>query len=226
MFKLTYQAYIMFGIMMAYILVSFTVTRIKRCSGADSTIICKGLLRCPRRQALTGIIAILVLISTCGYLGNAITHWFEGFPKRSAYQTLNATNYLETAIPDDAAAIRWLNDNVTGQPVVLEASGDSYQDYDNRVSAMTGLPTVLGWYVHEWLWRNNLEEENQRKEDVQTIYTSSDAEQVKTLIEKYHISYLFIGSCEYEKYGEINSEFLASFGKVVFEHGNTIIIAY
>ena len=57
----------------------------------------------------------------------------------------------------------WLNDNVNGQPVVLEASGDSYKDYDNRVSAMTGLSTVLGWYVHEWLWRNNLEEENQRK---------------------------------------------------------------
>lgn len=226
MFKLTYQAYIMFGIMMAYILVSFTVTRIKRCSGADSTIICKGLLKCPRRQVLTGIIAILLLISTCGYLGNAITHWFEGFPKRSAYQTLNATNYLETEIPDDAAAIRWLNDNTTGQPVVLEACGDSYKDYDNRVSAMTGLPTVLGWYVHEWLWRNNLEEENQRKEDVQTIYTSSDVEQVKTLIEKYHISYLLIGSCEYEKYGEINSGFLASLGKVVFEQGNTMIIAY
>ena len=32
---------------------------------------------------------------------------------------------------------------------ILEASGDSYQDYDNRVSAMTGLSTVLGWYVHE-----------------------------------------------------------------------------
>ncbi len=54
-------------------------------------------------------------------------------PKRSAYQTLNATNYLENAIPDDAAGIRWLNDNVNGQPVVLEASGDSYKDYDNRV---------------------------------------------------------------------------------------------
>lgn len=45
----------------------------------------------------------------------------------------------------------WLNKNVKGQPVVLEACGDSYQNYDNRVSAMTGLPTVLGWYVHEWL---------------------------------------------------------------------------
>ena len=224
MFKLTYQAYIMFGIMMAYILVFFTVNRIKRCNGADSTVMCKGLLRCPRLQSLTGIIAILVLISTCGYLENAITHWFTGFPKRNAYQTLNATNYLETAISDDAAAIRWLNDNVEGQPIILEASGDSYQDYDNRVSAMTGLSTVLGWYVHEWLWRNDLEEENQRKEDVQTIYTSSNAEQIKSLIEKYKISYLFIGSCEYEKYGEINSELLASIGKVVFRQSETTII--
>ena len=224
MFKLTYQAYIMFGIMMAYILVFFTVNRIKRCNGADSTVMCKGLLRCPRLQSLTGSIAILVLISTCGYLENAITHWFTGFPKRNAYQTLNATNYLETAISDDAAAIRWLNDNVEGQPIILEASGDSYQDYDNRVSAMTGLPTVLGWYVHEWLWRNDLEEENQRKEDVQTIYTSSNADQIKSLIEKYKISYLFIGSCEYEKYGEINSELLASIGKVVFRQSETTII--
>ena len=224
MFKLPYQAYIMFGIMMAYILVFFTVNRIKRCNGADSTVMCKGLLRCPRLQSLTGIIAILVLISTCGYLENAITHWFTGFPKRNAYQTLNATNYLETAISDDAAAIRWLNDNVEGQPIILEASGDSYQDYDNRVSAMTGLPTVLGWYVHEWLWRNDLEEENQRKEDVQTIYTSSNADQIKSLIEKYKISYLFIGSCEYEKYGEINSELLASIGKVVFRQSETTII--
>ena len=134
------------------------------------------------------------------------------------------TNYLENAIPDDAAGIRWLNDNVNGQPVVLEASGDSYKDYDNRVSAMTGLPTVLGWYVHEWLWRNNLEEENQRKEEVQTIYTSSNVEQIKSLIEKYKISYLFIGSCEAEKYGEINSELLTSLGKVVFRQGETMII--
>ena len=119
MFKLTYQAYIMFGIMMAYILVSFTVTRIKRCNGADNAVICKGLLRCPRRQVLTGIIVILLLISTCGYLENAIIHWFGGFPKRSAYQTLNATNYLENAIPDDAAGIR-------GGAIASSVSHDSH----------------------------------------------------------------------------------------------------
>ena len=41
---------------------------------------------------------------------------------------------------------------------VLEANGDSYSGYE-RVSAMTGLPTVLGWYVHEWLWRDDTSDE-------------------------------------------------------------------
>lgn len=221
MFKLTYQAYIIFELMMAYILVSFTISRIKTSKGI---IKCRGLLRCPKRQALAGIIAILLFVSTCGYLCNAINHWFNGFPRKSAYQTLNATGYLENSIPDDAEAIRWLNKNVKGQPVVLEACGDSYQNYDNRVSAMTGLPTVLGWYVHEWLWRNNLEEENQRKADVETIYTSTDKNKIQELIKKYHVVYLFIGTCEYEKYGKINTDLLDSLGQVVFRKGKTLII--
>ena len=221
MFKLTYQAYIIFELMMAYILVSFTIRRIKTGRGI---IKCRGLLRCPKRQALAGIIAILLFVSTCGYLCNAINHWFNGFPRKSAYQTLNATGYLENSIPDDAEAIRWLNKNVKGQPVVLEACGDSYQNYDNRVSAMTGLPTVLGWYVHEWLWRNNLEEENQRKADVETIYTSTDKNKIQELIKKYHVVYLFIGTCEYEKYGKINTDLLDSLGQVVFRKGKTLII--
>ena len=136
---------------------------------------------------------------------------------------MNATAFLETDFPEDVNGIRWLKENISDAPVVLEANGDSYSEYE-RVSAMTGLPTIMGWYVHEWLWRNDLEEENQRKEDVQTIYTSSSAEQIKALIEKYKISYLFIGSCEAEKYGEINSELLTSLGKVVFRQGETMII--
>ena len=133
---------------------------------------------------------ILVLISTCGYLENATIHWFGGFPKKSAYQTLNATKLSGKCDSDDAAAIRWLNDNVNGQPIVLEASGDSYQDYDNRVSAMTGLPTVLGWYVHEWLWRNDLEEETREKRTYRP-YTLQATDQIKSLIEKYK-DFLFI----------------------------------
>lgn len=225
MFKLTYQAYILFALMMSYILVSFVTDRIR--------ILQKNKLneeryqkqiRLPKIQIASGGLAILLLISTCGYLVNATENWFTGFPLKSEYQTLNATVYLENAIPEDAAAIRWLNKNITGQPTVLEACGDSYKDYDNRISAMTGLPTVLGWYVHEWLWRNNLEEENERKADVETIYTSTDKTEIQELLDKYYVDYIFIGSCEYEKYGEINTELLSSLGEIVFKEGKTIIV--
>ena len=71
--------------------------------------------------------------------------------------------FWKTELPEDASAIRWLKNNVKGTAVVLEAPGDSYKDYDNRVSAMTGLPTVLGWYVHEWLWRNDTDDLNTKE---------------------------------------------------------------
>lgn len=80
-------------------------------------------------------------------------------------------------------------------PVVLEANGDSYSEYE-RVSAMTGLPTVMGWYVHEWLWRNDVADLNEKSGEIETIYTSTDTARVQELIEKYDISYIFVGSCE------------------------------
>ena len=106
-----------------------------------------------------------------GYFGNAVHSWFGDVWKASEYQGLDATTFLEQDFPKDALAIRWLKQNIKGSPVVLEANGDSYTGYE-RVSASTGLPTVLGWYVHEWLWRNNVPDLNEKSADIQTIYTS------------------------------------------------------
>ncbi len=47
----------------------------------------------------------------------------------------------------------------------------------------TGLPTVLGWYVHEWLWRNDVPDLNEKSADIESIYTSADEEYVKELLE-------------------------------------------
>ena len=107
-----------------------------------------------------------------------------------------------------------------GNPIVLEANGDSYSEYC-RVSAMTGLPTVLGWYVHEWLWRGDPEDLNRKSADVETIYTSTDAEEVRALLEEYDVEYIFIGSCEREKYPLLNEGLLRSMGEVVFEGEHT-----
>ena len=107
--------------------------------------------------------------------------------------------------------------------MVLEAPGDSYTDYQ-RVSVATGLPTVLGWYVHEWLWRNDTDSLNVRAADCQTIYTSQDEETVRQLIDKYNISYIYIGQLERQKYPDLNDSLLQSLGQVAYSDGETTYI--
>ena len=208
MFKLTYQAFILFGMSMIYAL--FRVLSDAKRAAA---------------RAAAAVMAFLFIL-TCGYFPYAVSCWFGNVFDRSGYKGLDATAFLETDFTDDAEAIRWLNENVEGNPVVLEAPGDSYSNYE-RVSAMTGLPTVAGWYVHEWLWRNDPEDLNEKISDVEAIYTSDDYFEVEELIEKYDIEYIFVGSCEREKYAELlNEEMLQSLGDIVFKGGSGNIPAY
>lgn len=202
MFKLTYQAYILFGITMGYVIYrAFLVMKSK---------IVKGLY----------IIGLILLAWTVGYFGKAVDSWFGNVLNPANYKGLDALTFIERDFPEDAAAIRWLKENINGNPVVLEANGDSYTGFE-RVSATTGLPTVLGWYVHEWLWRNDVGDLNAKAADIEGIYTSTDMDSVKSILAKYNVSYVFIGSKEKEKYGEnLNAEGLKSIGAVIFQDEN------
>ena len=199
MFKLTYQAYIMFGMTMIYVIFRLLV-------------ICRN-----RLLKVLAVIGLFFFVWTCGYFGNSVHSWFGEVWKPSQYKGLNATAFLETDFPEDVNGIRWLKENISDAPVVLEANGDSYSEYE-RVSAMTGLPTIMGWYVHEWLWRGNLSDLNAKIEEIQEIYTSTDEARVKELLEEYNVSYIFVGSCERNKYGaDLNNDLLKSLGEVVFQ---------
>ena len=107
-------------------------------------------------------------------------------------------------------------------PIVVEAVGESYTDYA-RVSAYTGLPTIIGWPVHEWLWRGSYDEAGARIPEVQTIYESKDLEETKKMLEKYKVTYVFIGSLEREKYKNLNEGKFNQLGKIVFQSGETKI---
>ncbi len=197
MFKLTYQAFIMFGLCFGYILLR---------------LLCYG--RTLRQKWLAGIGLVLFLISIT-YCQNAVNSWYGNIFDRSGYKGLDATAFMESTMPDDDLAIAWLNENVSGNQVVLEANGDSYTDYQ-RVSVMTGLVTPLGWRSHEWLWKGDPSLLDARAKDIETIYTSFDEEEVLALIDKYHISYIYVGKLEQEKYEMINHELLRRLGNVVF----------
>ena len=204
MFKLTYQAFIMFGMVMSYAIARFIASKRK---------VLKAV----------GIAFLICVLATVGYIGNAVYAWCGNITEIERFQGLDATNFLEVDFPEDAAAIRWLQENIQGSPVVLEANGDSYTDYC-RVSAMTGLPTIVGWYVHEWLWRSDTELLNERIADIENIYTSENWDIIESLIKEYNVEYIFVGKQEREKFENLNHEMLRALGTVVFEEGSTYII--
>lgn len=205
MFKLTYQAYILFALMMAYAL---------------TVILAEARAKATR---IFCIVLCALFAMTLGYFGYSVRAWFGKKLTKENQIGLNCLEFLEQKYPEDAAAIRWMDENIKGQPLILEANGNSYSD-NCRVSAYTGLPTVLGWYVHEWLWRGNPTDLNQKDADIAAIYTTEYAENAKVLVDEYHIQYIFVGSCERATYPELNHDTLHSLGQVIYQDGDTYII--
>lgn len=204
MFKLTYQSFILFGICMPYILIKIIFT-VKKWV-----------------EILLASVLAALFLTTIPYFGNAVQAWFGDVTKRENYKGLDASAFIKEESLADYEATKWLNENVTGTPVVLEANGDSYTYYQ-RVSVITGLPTILGWKTHEWLWRSDKTGQcpaavTERDQDIESIYTAQSVEELQALLQKYHISYIYVGELEKEKYkGTINHEQLRSIGTLVFE---------
>jgi YYY domain-containing protein len=138
---------------------------------------------------------------------------------------LDGTAYLAESQPDDHAAIAWLNENVEGAPVILEApgAGGSSYVYEGRVSALTGLPTLLGWAGHEGQWRGSYEIQSAREPDIETIYNTLDTEAALTLLDKYDITYVYVGLLERSKYEPRALEKFARFMDVVYENDGVMI---
>jgi YYY domain-containing protein len=200
MFKLVYEAFIMLSLSSAYILVKL-ISLIKR----------KKILI--PFSVITATLLFLILI----YPVFAINSYYRDLKN---YQGLNGINYLSTLYPNDYNLINWINKNIKGQPVILEANGDSYTDYA-RISANTGLPTVIGWPVHEWLWRGTYDVVAPRITDVKTLYTTSNIEVAKTLIKEYAISYVVISTLERQKYPTLNEQTFIKLGKIIYQNGYT-----
>jgi len=193
MFKLVYQAFILYSLVSGYVLIYF------------------------RKNVLVKTVILLVVASHLVYPFFAIKSYYG----LKIYKGLWGLGFLQTSYKDNLEAIKWLNKNVTGQPVILEAVGDSYTTF-GQVSMATGLPAVQGWVVHEWLWRGGYDLPAQRQTDVQKIYEAKDPEVAKSLLQKYSVQYIFIGDKEKEKYPLLNEKIFTDIGaKVVFESGLT-----
>ncbi len=133
--------------------------------------------------------------------------------------TLDDFDRLKRENPDEAAAIDFLRTVPNG--VIAEAVGDGYSGYA-RISANTGLQTVLGWPGHEAQWRGDSAPQGSRRDDMTKLYVSPRWEEVQAIIEQYNIRYIYIGSLEQTSM-RINQEKFKAHLKVIFQQGNTTI---
>ncbi len=138
---------------------------------------------------------------------------------------LDGTAYLASSQPEDYAAVAWLNENVDGAPVILErpGTGGSSYVYQGRISALTGLPTLLGWAGHENQWRGNYEIQSAREPDIEMIYNTLDPETALALMEKYDIVYVYVGPQEIEEYGLRGLAKFGQFMDVVYQQDRVTI---
>ena len=139
--------------------------------------------------------------------------------------TLNGLAYLNATNPDEYQAIRWLNENIAGTPVILEAVGSDYQYEYARISANTGLPTVLGWGSHAEQ-REHWGQSQPRVLDMKDIYTSQAIEYVLLLLKRYNVAYIYIGAIERRDFPEAGLKKFQEYPKYfeqVFQTGQTLI---
>ncbi len=111
----------------------------------------------------------------------------------------------------DHQAIRWLQDNAEGSPVVLEAHMEQYR-WGGRIANYTGLPTVIGWPWHQTQQRFKYRDQiDVRAAHVRQAYETTDIDTTVELLQRYDVSYVVAGELERLEYGERG---LAKFDKM------------
>ncbi|MBP9996302.1 MAG: hypothetical protein KBT19_03400 [Lachnospiraceae bacterium] len=209
MFKLSYEAFILFGITCAYAIVRILADAHNEDSKTSDVTIYVSKCRC--RKSICVLLTLFVI--TLFYSVTAGKQTFGEF--KDGYKGLDALHEIENQLNDEMKTVDWIRENVPINSVLLVADGDSYSMF-GLIPAVTDTNTVLGWHWHEWLWHNSQEYMYDRSADVTELYTGKDMDVKRELIDRYNIDYIYVGFREYEKYGYVDIGLLSSLGYVVY----------
>lgn len=138
------------------------------------------------------------------------------------------TEDTELKLGEDYHAIRWIQDNVIGSPVLVEANTPEYR-WGSRYSIYTGLPSVIGWNWHqrqqravapsEWVW--------ERVNQVEEFYQTADYTETQKFLERYNVSLIIVGQLEKARYSKEGIDKFEQFDGVlwrkVYSQGETSI---
>ncbi len=168
-----------------------------------------GIKNCKKNIAISAWITMIMLLSMSVILfpiiasadkitdriSNTVPITLDGmeYMRYSSYSENNQIMDLN----QDYELIRWMQDNIKGTPIIIEANVPEYR-WGNRITMYTGLPGVIGWNWHQRQQRaiNPSDWVFKRVEDVNAFYSATDISVAKELVDKYEVDYIVIGQLE------------------------------
>jgi YYY domain-containing protein len=135
-------------------------------------------------------------------------------------------------LSEDYRAIRWMQDNIEGSPVIVEANCTEYR-WCTRYTIYTGLPGVVGWNWHQRQQRGIFSIQVQdRVNEVGNFYATTDVNLALNFLKKYDVQYIVVGQLERNVYPALLdapdglakfAEYEGEYWDVVYQELNTTI---
>jgi uncharacterized membrane protein len=151
--------------------------------------------------------------SGCAALPGMVLPYSQGLPPDQQPHSLYGLDYMtwsaycdhDTFLPlaYDNQAIRWMQDNVQGSPVIVEAQSFDLYRMSSRYTWNTGLPDVVGWDFHTRQHYGAIPTEfvTTRGNEIIAFYNGLDIKAALDFIHRYDARYIIVGPMEQAYYG-------------------------
>jgi YYY domain-containing protein len=136
--------------------------------------------------------------------------------------TLDGLSFLG---PDDRATVRWLSDQngPRGRVVIAEALAGEYDALSAGMATYSGSAAVLGWAGHELQWRGPVPVIGVRQGDLSALYRDAPTDQLRGILDRYAVQYVFVGDEERRTYGDEVTTRFDGVLPVAFRSGGNVI---
>jgi len=182
--------------------------------------------------ALIVLVSGAAMFTVSGTSGKIKDRWILEAPR-----TLDSMAFMEyahyddfgqrLALAEDYRAIRWMQDNVQGSPVIVEANCPEYR-WCTRFTIYTGLPSVVGWNWHQRQQRVLISPQVEaRVAEVGNFYNAIDIEAARTFLKTYDVKYIIVGQLERAEYTPEGiakfDQYEGKYWREVYRDGATVI---
>jgi uncharacterized membrane protein len=210
LFKFYYQIWVLWALVAAYAAwqVLYAAFRVMEERGVRGRVVLTSTPVGVRvaAGAFAGVFGLLVL---SGLMYSYYGPMSRQVGQQPVFRGLDGSTHFQGSAPGDYDAIYWLKANAGGSDVVLECCSTEYETHAGRMSAFTGVPTLLAWdNSHEALWRSGqpalAAEIPVRRNLVNSIYQGVDpsthapltAQRLLELLHQNKVTYVTAGASE------------------------------